>query len=140
MTAAPTPPRVGLVLVSHSVEVAYAVGRMAARLVGLEVRVAAAGGSDDGGFGTSATKIEAALRAADQGAGVLVIGDLGSAILTTLAILADLEEEPGSPVNAQIADAPFVEGTVAAAMTAVTGGTLDEVRAAAEEARRIPKL
>ena len=56
--------------------------------------MAAAGGTDDGGLGTSAAKVERAVRRADGGRGVLVLADLGSAVLTVRAMLGDLPDVP----------------------------------------------
>lgn len=125
---------VGIVLVSHSATLAAGVRELLAQVAGPDVRVEPAGGTDDGSLGTSAEKIEAAVRAADAGAGVLVLADLGSAVLTTRTVLADL---PAGPV---LVDAPFVEGAVAAAVLASTGADLATVAAAAGEARDVPKF
>ncbi|MFC4065266.1 dihydroxyacetone kinase phosphoryl donor subunit DhaM [Actinoplanes subglobosus] len=125
---------VGIVLVSHSATLAAGVRELLAQVAGPDVRVEPAGGTGDGGLGTSAGRIEAAIRAADAGAGVLVLADLGSAVLTTRTVLADL---PAGPV---LVDAPFVEGAVAAAVLASTGADLATVAAAAGEARDVPKF
>ncbi len=123
---------VGIVLVSHSAQVATSVAEMARRLAagGATAPVAAAGGTEDGGFGTSAELITRAARAADGGAGIAVLADLGSAVLTVKALLEDGE----LPDGARLVDAPFVEGAVAAVVTASAGGDLDAVAAAAGEA------
>ncbi|WP_329189066.1 dihydroxyacetone kinase phosphoryl donor subunit DhaM [Actinacidiphila glaucinigra] len=124
---------VGLVLVSHSAQVAETVARMAAGLSGggTDVPVAAAGGAPDGGLGTDAGKITAAARSVDRGDGVAVIADLGSAVLTVKALLAEGDE---LPPGTRLVDAPFVEGAVAAVVTASTGADLDAVAAAAQDA------
>jgi dihydroxyacetone kinase DhaKLM complex PTS-EIIA-like component DhaM len=126
-------PRVGIVLVSHSREVAESVARLAAGLAGggRLAPVAAAGGTADGDFGTSAELIAQAARRADRGAGVAVLADLGSAVLTVQALLAEGEE---LPAETTLVDAPFVEGAVAAVVTASAGADLSAVAAAAGEA------
>ncbi|GAA1112702.1 dihydroxyacetone kinase phosphoryl donor subunit DhaM [Kitasatospora arboriphila] len=124
---------VGVVLVSHSPALAAGLAELLAELGAGEVRVAGAAGSADGGLGTSDEKIARAIDEADGGGGVAVLADLGSAVLTARLVLA---ERPG----AVLVDAPFVEGAVAAAVTASTGAPLDEVVAAAEEARGHRKL
>jgi phosphoenolpyruvate---glycerone phosphotransferase subunit DhaM len=121
-------PRVGIVLVSHSVRLAEGAADLAGQVSGGTVRVLAAGGTDDGGLGTSAEKIAEAVTGAETGAGVLVLPDLGSAVLTVRAML---EEQPGARVV--LADAPFVEGAVAATVTAAAGADLKAVAQAAEE-------
>ena len=127
---------VGIVLVSHSAELAEGAANLAAQVSGGTVTVVAAGGTDDGRLGTSAAKVERALRQADHGAGVMVLPDLGSAVLVVKAVLEDFSD-PGSVL---LADGPFVEGAVAATVTAAAGGDLKAVAAAAEEARHARKL
>lgn len=128
-------PQVGIVLVSHSVLLADGAADLAAQVSGGTVTVAAAGGTDDGSLGTSAAKVERAVRRADGGAGVLVLADLGSAVLTVRAMLGDLPD-----VTVALADAPFVEGAVAATVTAAGGADLTAVAKAAEEAWHARKL
>jgi dihydroxyacetone kinase phosphotransfer subunit len=128
---------VGVVLVSHSPKLAEGLAELVRELGGDQVPVIAAGGMDDGSLGTSYGRIEQAVSEADQGAGVLLLGDLGSALLTVKTLL---DEGVGKEARAVLADAPFVEGAVAAVVTASAGGDLDSVRAAAEEARLFRKL
>jgi dihydroxyacetone kinase phosphotransfer subunit len=128
---------VGVVLVSHSAKLAEGLAELVRELGGDQVPVIAAGGMDDGSLGTSYGRIEEAVREADQGAGVLLLGDLGSALLTVKTLLDD---GVGKEARAVLADAPFVEGAVAAVVTASAGGDLEAVRAAAEEARLFRKL
>ncbi|WP_326665694.1 PTS-dependent dihydroxyacetone kinase phosphotransferase subunit DhaM [Streptomyces sp. NBC_00385] len=125
--------QVGIVLVSHSGAVAEAVAELAKGLAagGATAPVAAAGGNSAGGLGTSAELIAEAARTVDGGAGVAVLVDLGSAVLTVKAMLAEGDELPD---GARLVDAPFVEGAVAAVVTASAGGDLDAVAAAASEA------
>jgi PTS hybrid protein len=127
---------VGIVLVSHSAELAEGAAHLAAQVSGGTVIIIAAGGTDDGGLGTSAAKVADGLRHANQGAGVVVLPDLGSAVLTVKAVL----EDHGEDIAVLLADAPFVEGAVAATVTAAAGGDLKAVAAAAEEARHVRKL
>ncbi|ARF54184.1 PTS-dependent dihydroxyacetone kinase phosphotransferase subunit DhaM [Streptomyces gilvosporeus] len=124
---------VGIVLVSHSGPVAASVAEMAAGLAGggATAPVAAAGGTPDGGLGTSTELIGAAARKVDRGAGVAILADLGSAVLTVKAMVAEGDE---LPKGARLVDAPFVEGAVAAVVTASAGADLDAVAAAAGEA------
>ncbi|MCX4825371.1 dihydroxyacetone kinase phosphoryl donor subunit DhaM [Streptomyces sp. NBC_01142] len=124
---------VGIVLVSHSAQVAAAVADLAEGLAGggTTAPVAPAGGTPDGGLGTSSELITEAARAVDQGAGVAVLVDLGSAVLTVKTLLAEGDELPD---GTRLVDAPFVEGAIAAVVTASAGGDLDAVVAAASEA------
>ncbi|MEV7870016.1 PTS fructose transporter subunit IIA [Streptomyces sp. NPDC088124] len=129
---------VGIVLVSHSAAVATAVAALARGLAGGggAAPIAPAGGTGDGGLGTSSELISAAAAEVDRGAGVALLVDLGSAVLTVKALLAEGDE---LPERARLVDAPFVEGAVAAYVTASAGGDLDAVVAAAEEAYRYRK-
>jgi phosphoenolpyruvate---glycerone phosphotransferase subunit DhaM len=128
-------PRVGIVLVSHSARLAEGTADLAGQVSGGTVRVLAAGGTDDGGLGTSEEKIAEAVASAETGAGVLVLPDLGSAVLTVRVML---EDQAGARVV--LADAPFVEGAVAATVTAAAGADLKAVARAAEEAWHARKL
>ncbi|HEY5836167.1 PTS-dependent dihydroxyacetone kinase phosphotransferase subunit DhaM [Streptomyces sp.] len=125
-------PLVGVVLVSHSAAAATAVAELAAALSGgaANVPVAPAGGGPDGGLGTSSDLISSAARSVDRGAGVAILADLGSAVLTVKALLADDE----LPAGSRLVDAPFLEGAVAAVVTSSTGADLDAVAAAAADA------
>jgi phosphoenolpyruvate---glycerone phosphotransferase subunit DhaM len=129
---------VGLVVVSHSAKVAEGVVELAGQMAPT-VRLRAAGGTDDGGMGTDATLIAEAIAAADDGDGVLVMVDLGSAVLSAqVAIEEMVEEELRGRVR--IAEAPVVEGAVVAAIQANTGSTLDEVDQAARGAATMVKV
>lgn len=129
---------VGVVLVSHSHDVAQSVAELATALSGGGFRVAveAAGGTADGGIGTSSELIAEAVRAVDGGAGVTVLADLGSAVLTVKALL----EEGELGEDTRLVDAPFVEGAVAAVVTASAGADLNAVAAAAQEAYTYRKV
>ncbi|MET8830920.1 PTS fructose transporter subunit IIA [Streptomyces sp. NPDC004610] len=124
---------VGIVLVSHSAEVAASVAALAKALAGGgdTVPVAPAGGTEGGELGTSAELIAAAAASVDRGAGVAVLTDLGSAVLTVKALLAEGDE---LPPDTRLVDAPFVEGAVAAVVTAAAGADLAAVEAAAADA------
>lgn len=120
---------VGLVLVSHSRRLAEGLAELAGQMAP-DVPLQAAGGLPDGSLGTDYDGVAAALDGADHGAGVVLLYDLGSAQMT-----ADLAVETlADPGAAVVVDAPFVEGTVAAAVAAQGGGDRDAVAAAAASA------
>ncbi len=121
---------VGLVIVSHSAQLAAGVAELAGQMVQGKVPIAHAGGAGENVIGTSADTILAAIQSVDNPMGVLVLLDLGSAILSTETALEFLGEEPGGHV--QLTAAPLVEGAVAAALEASLGRSLVEVRQAAE--------
>ncbi|NED96157.1 PTS fructose transporter subunit IIA [Phytoactinopolyspora alkaliphila] len=134
----PTPPSVGIVLISHSAALARAAAEMAAALAGPEVTIRPAGGTDDGSMGTSIDLIGTAVREADSGGGVLVLMDMGSSVLTAKTLLEDLDDDDAPAVR--LADAPFLEGAVAAAVLASTGADLQTVAESAEQAWSMRKL
>ena len=129
--------KVGIVLVSHSAALAEGAAELAGQVGGGTVAVVPAGGTDDGGLGTSIAKVRRAIAAADAGAGIVILPDLGSSVLTVRALLA---EDSDLPDPLALADAPFVEGAVAAAVMAAAGGDIKAVLGAAEEARNARKL
>jgi PTS hybrid protein len=130
-------PKVGIVLVSHSAALAEGTAELAGQIAGGTVIIATAGGTEDGRIGTSVDKVERALALADAGAGVVILPDLGSSVLTVRALLAEPAMRPGLIA---VADAPFVEGAVAATVTATAGEDVEAVVRAAEEARHARKL
>ncbi len=131
-------PLVGLVLVSHSAAVAEGTAELARQMAGEGVRIEPAGGVAEGALGTDATKIAAAIEAADAGAGVVVLADLGSAILATRTALDLLGPDWAGRVR--LSGGPFVEGAVIAAVQASIGDPLEAVVAAADAAAGLDKL
>lgn len=121
----------GLVFVSHSAKIAEGLVELAGQMAP-ETALVAAGGTDDGRIGTSFDRVSAAIAEADAGRGVVVLCDLGSAILTAETALDFLDDAVRERVH--IVDAPIVEGGVAAAVAAQAGDGLDAVAAAARSA------
>ena len=128
---------VGIVLVSHSAALAEGAAELAAQVSGGTVAIIPAGGTDDGRLGTSAAKVQRAVKLADGGAGVVILPDLGSAVLTVRALLGEADD---LPARVELADAPFVEGAVAATVAAAGGADIKAVLAAAEGAHHARKL
>lgn len=122
---------VGLVFVSHSSLIAEGLVQLA-RQMAPDISLVAAGGTDDDGIGTSFDKVTAAIGDAGSGDGVVILCDLGSAILTAETALDLIDDAEQASVR--IIDAPLVEGGVAAAVAAQTGSDLDGVEAAARSA------
>lgn len=121
---------------SHSFELANGLARLAAQVAGDGVKVEPAGGGPNGSLGTTDSSVRDAIARADAGQGVVILGDLGSSILTVKHLL----EEGHTNGHLRLADAPFVEGAIAAAVMSSAGMDLDEVARAAEEARGARKL
>ncbi len=128
---------VSLVLVSHSRQLAEGVRELAAQMTQGRVRIAVAGGTSDGRLGTDAIAIQAAIEGVRGAEGVLVLVDLGSAVLSTQMAIEQLADGAGRVV---LSDAPFVEGAVVAAVEASIEKDLDEVAAAAAGAAQMEKI
>lgn len=126
---------VGLVIVSHSAKLAEGVRELAAQMA-RDVTIVPAGGTDDGGIGTSLDKISAAIAVADTGDGAVLLADLGSAVMTAETAVEFLDDEQRGRVR--LANAPLVEGAVAAAVAAQSGRALAAVVQEAEAAGGIP--
>lgn len=129
------PPAPGIVLVSHSAKLADGLAAMAREVAGPDVVLVAAGGGPDGTLGTDGARVAEAIGRANQGAGVVVLADLGSAVLSVKACLAECDG-----IDVTLADAPLVEGAIAAAVAASIGADAPAVRQAAEEAWDVRKL
>jgi phosphoenolpyruvate-protein phosphotransferase/dihydroxyacetone kinase phosphotransfer subunit len=117
---------VGIVIVSHSETLASGVRELAAEMAGPDVRLELAGGlAEEGALGTDAVRVLEAIGRADSGDGVLVLMDLGSAVLSAETALDFLTPEQRESVL--LCGAPLVEGAVAAAVAARLGESLAEV-------------
>jgi PTS hybrid protein len=127
MTAAEN---VGIVIVSHSPDVARGTADMVRQMVGDEVKLAWCGGVPGGGLGSSVEAILAAIEAAWSERGVAVLVDLGGAETNSEMAVEMLPPERRARVV--VCAAPIVEGAVVAAAEASGGSALAEVRAAAE--------
>ena len=121
---------IGIVAVSHSARLGEAALELALQMVqggGVQVRVAAGAGTDADGtpiLGTDATAVAAAIdELASDCDGVLVLMDLGSAVMSAeLALEFRISEVP-----VRLVPAPFVEGLLAAVVSAAAGASLDVV-------------
>ena len=123
---------VGIVLVSHSAQLAVGLAEVAAQMAP-NVAICPAGGLEDGAIGTSFDLITAAIEQADSGDGAVLLYDLGSGYLTAETAVEFLEAEQAERVV--IVDTPFVLGAVSASIAANVGGDLRAVIGAALEAR-----
>jgi len=122
---------VGIVIVSHSADVARGTALMVEQMVGSEVPLGWCGGNPDGGLGTNVEAIMAAIDRAWSEKGVAILVDLGGAETNSEMAIEMLPEAWRDKVV--ICNAPIVEGAVMAATEAAGGGTLEQVRATAEE-------
>ncbi len=113
---------VGIVIVSHSESLAKSVVELTA-MMAPDARIAPAGGLDDGSFGTSFEKIHAAIESVYSDDGVLVLMDMGSAVMTTEMVLETMDG-----MKVAMVDCPLVEGAVVATIDAVGGMDFDKIQ------------
>lgn len=125
---------VGIVIVSHSAKLAEGVVDVT-KMMADGCPVEAAGGLEDGSFGTSYERIMQAIETVHGADGAAVLMDMGSAVMTTEMVLEDLGYE-----DVKMVDCPLVEGAVAATIAAIGGADLAEVIAQAEAVRESRKL
>ena len=125
---------VGIVIVSHSQKLAEGVVEIS-KMMAANAPIAAAGGLEDGSLGTSYEKILAAVEKVYSADGVMILMDMGSAVMTTEMVLEDLEKP-----NVKMIDCPLVEGSVLAAVESIGGRSLEEISQRMEEARTTKKF
>jgi len=128
---------VGIVIVSHSRKAAEGIFELAVQMAGENHNIVACGGMEDGGIGTDAIQIKNAVLKVYSNDGVVILADLGSAILSSQAAIELLDDENMKVI---IADAPVLEGAVSAAVQAYIGGDIKAVVEAAELAGHTSKL
>jgi dihydroxyacetone kinase phosphotransfer subunit len=129
---------IGIVVVSHSEKIAQGVVELCSQMGRENIKIEAAGGTGDGRIGTDAMKIMEAIKRADNGDGVLVLVDMGSAVMSTEVALELLDEDLRNKVF--IADAPIVEGSIGAVVQASMGSSLEEVKSVAEQSKSMIKV
>ena len=125
---------VGIVIVSHSAQLAAGVVDLV-KLIAADCPIEAAGGLEDGSFGTSYERILNAIETVHGEDGVLILMDMGSAVMTTEMVLEDLSYD-----DIRMADCPVVEGAIAAAAASSGGMTLEETYQEALSAKNVQKF
>ncbi|MBQ3444741.1 MAG: PTS-dependent dihydroxyacetone kinase phosphotransferase subunit DhaM [Selenomonadaceae bacterium] len=125
---------VGIVIVSHSQKLAEGVVEVS-KMMAENAPIIAAGGLEDGSLGTSYDKILAAVEAVYSSDGVIVLMDMGSAVITTEMVLEDLDKP-----NVKMIDCPLVEGAVLAAVESAGGRSLDELSELIKDSRTANKF
>lgn len=125
---------VGIVIVSHSHQLAQGVRELVDQMVQGKVPLAVAAGIDDAEnpLGTDAMQVYEAIASVYSNDGVLVLMDLGSALMSAEMALEFLSEEQRE--NVKLCEAPLVEGAIAAAVAAAAGSNIEQVIAEAREA------
>lgn len=116
---------VGIVIVSHSLKLAQGV-LDATKIMADGCPVAIAGGADDDSYGTSYEKINNAISSVYSDDGVIVLLDMGSAVMTAEMVIEDMGYE-----KVFMVDSPIVEGAVAASLSSLCGDDLETVKAQA---------
>lgn len=129
---------VGIVLVSHSRKIAEGALELISQMLIEKVKIGIAAGTADHRLGTDVGLIEKRIREVEDGQGSLILVDLGSAIMSAEMAIENLEDPMKSRII--IADAPFVEGAIVAAMEASFGKSLEEVKEAVENTRGMRKI
>lgn len=124
---------VGIVIVSHSQKLAEGVVEISKMMA--NAPLVAAGGLEDGTLGTSYEKICAAIEAVYSADGVIILMDMGSAVMTTEMVLENLDKP-----NVKMIDCPLVEGAVLAAVESAGGKSLAEISERVEETRTAKKF
>ena len=112
---------VGIVIVSHSKNLAESIAEYTA-IMAAGAKVAAAGGTEDGNFGTSFDRIYRAIDSVYSDDGVILLMDMGSAVMTAEMVL----EAYGSD-KVVMADCPIVEGAVVATIDALGGMSRESI-------------
>lgn len=113
---------VGIVIISHSEKLAEGV-LDATKIMADGCPIAAAGGADDGSYGTSYEKIRNAVESVYSQSGVILLADMGSAVMTAEIVLEDLGYS-----DVFLLDCPLVEGAVAASLSSLCGDDLETVK------------
>lgn len=122
---------VGIVIVSHSADVARGTADMVRQMVGDEVPLAFCGGDASGGLGTNVEAILAAIDTAWSEKGIAILVDLGGAE-TNSEMAIEMQAADRQP-RIVICNAPIVEGAVMAATESSGGASLQDVKRTAEE-------
>lgn len=123
-----------IIVISHSEKLAEGVVEVA-RMMARDVRIVAAGGTEDGGLGTSYEKIAAAIEEAYTEDGAALFMDMGSAVMT-----AEIAVEAMADRRLKLIDAPLVEGVVLAAIEAAAGTALEDLPEKMQQARAMRKI
>ena len=116
---------VNILIISHSLKIAQGTKELAEEMKQAEIDIEIAGGNSDGQLGTDAEIIKKKLNNMDCRDGIVVLADLGSAVMTFNLVKEWLPESKQKLIR--LADAPIVEGAVLAAVEASLGKSLEEV-------------
>lgn len=130
---------IGIVIVSHSQRLAEGVVELAYQMADKQMKIIAVGGLEDGSIGTDTFRIMEAVKTAESGAGVLILVDLGSSVLSA-QLAVDLLRQEDYEGRIVIVDAPLVEGAIVASVQASNGDSIDDVKELAAESYQMRKF
>lgn len=125
---------VGIVIVSHSNNLAKSIVELT-KMMAPEALTAYAGGLEDGSFGTSFDKIKKAVESVYSKDGVIILMDMGSAVMTTEMVIESFEN-----MDIRMADCPIVEGALTATINAVNGLNADNIMNELKQVKNINKF
>ena len=125
---------VGIVIVSHSEKLAESIVDLT-KMMADSATIVAAGGLEDGTFGTSYDRIKTAIDSVYSDDGVIILMDMGSAVMTTEMVLEEYDSE-----KVRMVDAPIVESAVAASVSAMCGSDLETILEEIEETKQTAKF
>lgn len=128
---------VGIVIVSHSEKLAESVVELTA-MMAADARIACAGGLEDGSFGTSFEKIKHAVESVYSEDGVLILMDMGSAVMTTEMVVETLAMEGKEKMS--MIDCPLVEGAVVATIDASGNMDFESIKEDLKKVALTPKF
>ena len=126
---------VGIVVVSQSQKVAEGAKELALQMAA-DAKIAAAGGLQDGSIGTDMEKITNAINEVMSDDGVIMLVDMGSAIMTSEMAI----EMSDNPEKIKIVDTPVVEGTIFGAVEASIGSSMEQIMDVLAQAKTQPKF
>lgn len=128
---------VSILIVSHSQEIAKGTKELAEQMKQGDIQIKAVGGTQEGEIGTDPDAIEAAVNELDKSDGLIILADLGSAVMSVNMVLDWLDDEVKEKIV--LADAPVVEGAVIAAIESSMGNSLEDILTSIESAEIIKK-
>ena len=128
---------VSILIVSHIKEIAEGTKKLAEQMKQGNVQIKAVGGTQDGEIGTDPDAIESAINELDKTDGLIILADLGSAVMSVNMVIDWLDDETKEKII--LADAPLVEGAVFAAVEASMGNSLEDILSSIQSAEIIKK-
>ncbi|WKY48896.1 dihydroxyacetone kinase phosphoryl donor subunit DhaM [Eubacteriaceae bacterium ES3] len=126
---------VGIVIVSHSQKIAEGAVELASQMAP-EAKLVAAGGMEDGGIGTDINKIMSAIKSVYSKDGVVILVDLGSAVMSSEMAIEMLDENE----NIKIIDAPIIESSIFGAVESTIGASMERMLEVFEEVKAYKKF